>query len=120
MGTSSMDRGLTNGWETPAVADRGWVEHSALQAELAGADLLLLPVGFAENSRFYSQTSFPSKLADYLAAGTTLRKSVASTASGLSDLDCDCSTTQEPSRRMSGLLPLLHEICATALASDRD
>lgn len=51
------------------IVCRGWVPQSELQEALSGADILLLPFSFLESSREAVETAFPSKIADYLAAG---------------------------------------------------
>jgi glycosyltransferase involved in cell wall biosynthesis len=58
-----------HGWGGVNVHNRGWVGQSDLKAILADADVLVLPVGFDETVSYYATTSFPSKVADYLAAG---------------------------------------------------
>ncbi len=46
-----------------------WVPGSALQEALSSADILFLPYSFSESCREAVETAFPSKIADYLAAG---------------------------------------------------
>jgi glycosyltransferase involved in cell wall biosynthesis len=51
------------------IVSRGWVPQSELQEALSSADILFLPYSFLESSREAVETAFPSKIADYLAAG---------------------------------------------------
>jgi glycosyltransferase involved in cell wall biosynthesis len=51
------------------IVSRGWVPQSELQEALSSADILFLPYSFLESSREAVGTAFPSKIADYLAAG---------------------------------------------------
>lgn len=60
---------LSHGWTAPSVRLAGWLEREDYLKLLAEADVLVLPLAFAESAAFYAATSFPSKLADYLAAG---------------------------------------------------
>ncbi len=53
----------------PNIVCRGWVAQPELQEALSGADILFLPYSFVETSREAVETAFPSKIADYLAAG---------------------------------------------------
>lgn len=53
----------------PDVVVRNWVVQSEMPGVLAGADILFLPFSFLETSRHTVETAFPSKTADYLAAG---------------------------------------------------
>jgi glycosyltransferase involved in cell wall biosynthesis len=57
------------GWDRPGIVARGWVPQSELPGELSSADILFLPYSFLESSRDAVETAFPSKTADYLAAG---------------------------------------------------
>jgi glycosyltransferase involved in cell wall biosynthesis len=57
------------GWNHPGIVVRGWVPQSELPRELSSADILFLPYSFLESSRGAVETAFPSKTADYLAAG---------------------------------------------------
>ena len=57
------------GWDRPGIVARGWVPQSELPGELSSADILFLPYSFLESSRAAVETAFPSKTADYLAAG---------------------------------------------------
>jgi glycosyltransferase involved in cell wall biosynthesis len=57
------------GWDHPGIVARGWVPQSELPGELSSADILFLPYSFLESSREAVETAFPSKTADYLAAG---------------------------------------------------
>jgi glycosyltransferase involved in cell wall biosynthesis len=51
------------------IACRGWVSQSELLEAFSSADILFLPYSFLESSREAVETAFPSKIADYLAAG---------------------------------------------------
>lgn len=62
----------TFGWDHADVICKGWMTHSDLTAALAEADVLFLPYSFLEGSRAAVETAFPSKTADYLAAGKPL------------------------------------------------
>jgi glycosyltransferase involved in cell wall biosynthesis len=53
----------------PDVVVKNWVMQSEMPGVLAGADILFLPYSFLESSRHAVETAFPSKTADYLAAG---------------------------------------------------
>jgi len=53
----------------PDVVVKNWVMQSEMPGVLAGADILFLPYSFLESSRHAVETGFPSKTADYLAAG---------------------------------------------------
>ena len=57
------------GWDHPGIVVRGWVPQPELPGELSRADILFLPYSFLEGSRGAVETAFPSKTADYLAAG---------------------------------------------------
>jgi hypothetical protein len=57
------------GWDRPGIVAREWVPQSKLPGELSTADILFLPYSFLESSRDAVETAFPSKTADYLAAG---------------------------------------------------
>jgi len=57
------------GWEAPNVVCHGWVSQEETRRGLASADVLFLPCGFDSDSRPLALTSFPSKFADYAAAG---------------------------------------------------
>ncbi|MGH7969845.1 MAG: glycosyltransferase family protein, partial [Limisphaerales bacterium] len=53
-----------------AITDAGWVPPSALAATLrAEADVLFLPMSFLRADRSNMRVAFPSKLAEYCAAG---------------------------------------------------
>jgi glycosyltransferase involved in cell wall biosynthesis len=56
------------GWDRDNVRSHGWLRQDELQRTLAEADILFLPVSFG-GDLYYAKTSFPSKFADYLAAG---------------------------------------------------
>lgn len=53
----------------PDLVLKDWVMQSEMPSVLAGADILFLPYSFLESSRHAVETAFPSKTADYLAAG---------------------------------------------------
>ena len=57
------------GWQHPRISVRGWVSQNELHDVLADADLLFLPFSFSESARYAVERAFPSKTADYLAAG---------------------------------------------------
>jgi len=57
------------GWTSPVVQAKGWVDPRTLRPVLEAADILFLPISFANGGGCYASTSFPSKVADYLAAG---------------------------------------------------
>jgi glycosyltransferase involved in cell wall biosynthesis len=57
------------GWGHKDIVCRSWVPQSELVSVLSSADILLLPYSFLEGSRDAVETAFPSKTADYLAAG---------------------------------------------------
>jgi glycosyltransferase involved in cell wall biosynthesis len=57
------------GWQDPRISVRGWVSQNELHNVLADADLLFLPFSFSESARYAVERAFPSKTADYLAAG---------------------------------------------------
>ena len=59
----------TRGWDRYGIVCRGWVPQSELPKVLSSADILFLPYSFLESSREAVETAFPSKIADYLAAG---------------------------------------------------
>jgi hypothetical protein len=80
-----------NGWNELGIKDGGWLEHSRLQPTLASSDILLLPLGFDPAVTFYSTTSFPSKVADYLASGRPILlvgPEESNVVAYLRDLDC--------------------------------
>lgn len=58
-----------NGWQHPAIKTHGWVSQSELRRSLVLADILFIPLSFAERQRYFVERSFPSKTADYLACG---------------------------------------------------
>ena len=57
------------GWNDPAISVHGWVPQEDLPRILQEADILFLPYSFSENVRYAVESAFPSKTADYLAAG---------------------------------------------------
>jgi glycosyltransferase involved in cell wall biosynthesis len=57
------------GWDHPCISVHGWASQHELQSVLRSADILFLPFSFSEASRYAVQRAFPSKTADYLAAG---------------------------------------------------
>jgi glycosyltransferase involved in cell wall biosynthesis len=59
----------TFGWDHKAIVCRSWVRQSELAGVLSSADILFLPYSFLKGSRDAVETAFPSKTADYLAAG---------------------------------------------------
>jgi glycosyltransferase involved in cell wall biosynthesis len=60
---------LAFGWNRPGIVSRGWVPQSELARVLSSADILFLPYSFSQIARKAVETAFPSKTADYLAAG---------------------------------------------------
>jgi glycosyltransferase involved in cell wall biosynthesis len=59
----------TFGWDHEDIVSRGWIPQSEIASVLASADILFLPYSFLDGSRDAVETAFPSKTADYLAAG---------------------------------------------------
>jgi glycosyltransferase involved in cell wall biosynthesis len=59
----------TLGWDHEDIVSRGWIPQSEIASVLASADILFLPYSFLNGSRDAVETAFPSKTADYLAAG---------------------------------------------------
>jgi glycosyltransferase involved in cell wall biosynthesis len=57
------------GWDDARVRAHGWAPQPDVHAALRQADVLYLPYSFDDANLRVVQTSFPSKLADYLAAG---------------------------------------------------
>jgi len=57
------------GWQHSRISIREWVSQNELHDVLADADLLFLPFSFSESARYAVERAFPSKTADYLAAG---------------------------------------------------
>jgi glycosyltransferase involved in cell wall biosynthesis len=57
------------GWDDERIHGNGWASQQQLPAVLRQADVLYLPYSFDDDQLRIVQTSFPSKLADYLAAG---------------------------------------------------
>jgi glycosyltransferase involved in cell wall biosynthesis len=57
------------GWDHPSISVHGWVSQQELQGVLRSADILFLPFSFSGASRYAVESAFPSKTADYLAAG---------------------------------------------------
>jgi glycosyltransferase involved in cell wall biosynthesis len=60
---------LELGWEHELVHLRGWVSHSELVQALHHADILFLPLSFAEEDIPIVIAGFPTKTAEYLACG---------------------------------------------------
>jgi len=60
------------GWKCPGIVNRGWAAQSELPKILSQADILFLPYSFLPVARNSVETAFPSKIADYLAAGTPI------------------------------------------------
>ncbi len=60
---------LRFGWNCPGIINRGWMPQSELPRILSSADILFLPYSFSPIARKAVETAFPSKIADYLAAG---------------------------------------------------
>jgi len=58
-----------HGWDRPGIVAKGWLSQSELARELTSADILFLPYSFSKISQEAVKTAFPSKAADYLAAG---------------------------------------------------
>jgi hypothetical protein len=58
-----------HGWDRPGIVAKGWLSQSELAGELSRADILFLPYSFSTTSREAVKAAFPSKAADYLAAG---------------------------------------------------
>ena len=56
-----------HGWVHPRIHSAGWISQEVLQQTLRQADILFVPVSYKQSSRYYALTSFPSKVADYLA-----------------------------------------------------
>lgn len=67
-----LEDAAAHGWSHPKIHLHEWVPQEVLQSTLQEYDVVFLPVSFEEGARYYSQTSFPSKLADYLAIGRPL------------------------------------------------
>jgi glycosyltransferase involved in cell wall biosynthesis len=57
------------GWDHPSIFVHGWVSQQELRVALQDADILFLPFSFSEAARYAVESAFPSKTADYLAAG---------------------------------------------------
>ena len=57
------------GWDHPSISVQGWVPQKEMQGVLRSADILFLPFSFSEKARYAVESAFPSKTADYLAAG---------------------------------------------------
>jgi glycosyltransferase involved in cell wall biosynthesis len=57
------------GWDHHNISVHPWVSQQELQGVLRRADILFLPYSFSEASRYAVESAFPSKTADYLAAG---------------------------------------------------
>ena len=60
------------GWDDERVHAHGWAPQQEVHAALRQADVLYLPYSFDDDRSRIVQTAFPSKLADYLAAGRTV------------------------------------------------
>jgi glycosyltransferase involved in cell wall biosynthesis len=58
-----------HGWYCRSIVAKGWLSQAELARELSSADILFLPYSFSAISREAVKTAFPSKAADYLAAG---------------------------------------------------
>ena len=58
-----------HGWDRPGIIAKGWLSQAELARELSSADILFLPYSFSKISQEAVKTAFPSKAADYLAAG---------------------------------------------------
>lgn len=56
-------------WAGPDLSIRDWLPKTQLRKALHEADVLFLPYSFLAASRHAVETAFPSKIADYLAAG---------------------------------------------------
>jgi glycosyltransferase involved in cell wall biosynthesis len=56
-------------WSSQDLVIKDWLSQSELSKTLAEADMFFLPYSFRKSSRHGVQTAFPSKTADYLAAG---------------------------------------------------
>lgn len=57
---------------SPAFEFRGFVDHAVMMNALRGCDLLFAPMTFDAGARDNMAVSFPSKLADYTAAGVPI------------------------------------------------
>ena len=57
------------GWNDSAISVHSWVPQADLARILQSADILFLPYSFSETVRYAVESAFPSKTADYLAAG---------------------------------------------------
>lgn len=57
------------GWDHRCITVHPWVSQQQLEVVLQKADILFLPYSFSEASRYAVESAFPSKTADYLAAG---------------------------------------------------
>ena len=60
------------GFDHPCVHFHPWVAQQELPRVLKSADILFLPFSFHDSQRVVVRSSFPSKLADYLASGTPI------------------------------------------------
>jgi glycosyltransferase involved in cell wall biosynthesis len=58
-----------HGWDHPAINVQGWLSQAELPRALQHADVLFLPFSFEETEKPWVSQSFPSKTADYVAAG---------------------------------------------------
>jgi glycosyltransferase involved in cell wall biosynthesis len=57
------------GWDQPGIVVTGWLSQAELARQLFRADILFLPYSFSTTSQQAVKTAFPSKAADYMAAG---------------------------------------------------
>jgi hypothetical protein len=66
---NTQEEARARGWEHQGIITHGWVSQDELRRGLAQADILFVPLSFAEDHRYFVERSFPSKTADYLASG---------------------------------------------------
>lgn len=66
---NTLEEAHRYGWQHPAIMIHGWVPQGDLRRGLLRADILFIPLSFAEDQRYFVERSFPSKTADYLACG---------------------------------------------------
>lgn len=57
---------------SPHIRFHGWVAPAQLRKDMTKASVLFLPLSFRADQRAITETSFPSKTADYLAAKTPI------------------------------------------------